>query len=104
MIYGYCPICGAKGKSRERRINGDDRCENDHVYPSSTALKTPPENDTGKLIKAKDIQIGTKFKIDGEVAEIISYSKQGDEVVVLEDETGSKIWYANINDIISKII
>ncbi len=57
MSYGYCPICGAKGKSRERRINGDDRCENDHVYPSSTTLKTPPENDSQISMEQKILQL-----------------------------------------------
>lgn len=36
--YGRCPICGARGKSRERRINGNDACENGHVYPSKDAI------------------------------------------------------------------
>jgi len=38
--YGYCPICAALGKERERRANGDDRCENGHTYPSRDAKKT----------------------------------------------------------------
>ncbi len=38
--YGYCPICAAPGKERERRANGDDRCENGHTYPSRDAKKT----------------------------------------------------------------
>ena len=33
--YGYCPECGAKGVMRERRPNGNDTCENGHVYPSN---------------------------------------------------------------------
>jgi hypothetical protein len=37
--YGYCPKCGAKGVTRERRPNGDDRCENGHKYPSKDAKK-----------------------------------------------------------------
>lgn len=46
--YGYCPICGGIGRSRERRLNGDDRCENGHTYPSSksvasTLTSVPPE-------------------------------------------------------------
>lgn len=36
--YGYCPECGAPGKSRERRLNGDDKCHNGCVYPSKDAL------------------------------------------------------------------
>lgn len=36
--YGYCPICKAPGKLRERRPDGDDTCRNGHTYKSSTAL------------------------------------------------------------------
>lgn len=44
-LYGFCPVCGGLGRSRERRPNGDDRCKNGHVYPSSKAIKesTLPE-------------------------------------------------------------
>lgn len=49
-------------------------------------------------MKAKEVPIGTKYEIDGVVAEIIAYSRQGDEVVVVEDENG-KAWTVNINDI-----
>lgn len=35
--YGFCPICGANGISRERRPNGNDRCSAGHEYPSSKA-------------------------------------------------------------------
>lgn len=37
--YGYCPICNSPGVSRERRPEGNDRCENGHSYPSRSALK-----------------------------------------------------------------
>lgn len=42
--YGYCPQCGAKGIERERRKDGNDKCENGHSYPSSECLlvKPPP--------------------------------------------------------------
>jgi len=43
--YGYCPQCGAVGKRRERRPNGDDMCANLHIYPSRTAAPTPPRED-----------------------------------------------------------
>ena len=36
--YGNCPYCGAHGISRERRPNGNDECENSHVYPSRDAV------------------------------------------------------------------
>lgn len=44
--YGYCPTCGAPGKYRERRFNGDDHCENGHAYPSKSALTSPPPDTT----------------------------------------------------------
>lgn len=36
--YGYCPLCGAVGVSRERRPNGNDKCANGHTYPSLEAV------------------------------------------------------------------
>ena len=36
--YGRCPFCGAKGISRERRTNGNDRCTAGHVYKSASAV------------------------------------------------------------------
>lgn len=38
-LYGLCPICGANGITRERRLNGNDRCSAGHVYPSRDAVK-----------------------------------------------------------------
>jgi hypothetical protein len=38
-LYGRCPVCGAPGKTRERRPNGNDVCHNGHTYPSSTAIR-----------------------------------------------------------------
>jgi hypothetical protein len=40
-LYGFCPKCGARGKSRERRPNGNDTCENGHTYAISRALTNP---------------------------------------------------------------
>jgi len=42
MSLGFCPLCGAPGKLRERRLNGNDTCENGHVYASRDALTEPP--------------------------------------------------------------
>lgn len=48
--YGYCPKCGARGKLRERRPNGNDMCENKCVYPSRDAVKeAPPTPDAGSI-------------------------------------------------------
>ena len=38
--YGFCPKCSLPGVSRERRLNGNDRCQRGHVYQSSKALKS----------------------------------------------------------------
>jgi hypothetical protein len=50
----YCPQCGAPGVYRERRQNGNDRCQNDHVYPSKESQNTPKrslENELRDLIQ-----------------------------------------------------
>ena len=39
-VYGYCPVCGGAGIARERRPNGDDRCEAGHRYFSSSAISS----------------------------------------------------------------
>ena len=40
-MYGYCPMCGAKGVSRERRLNGNDLCASGHIYPSRDSTAPP---------------------------------------------------------------
>jgi hypothetical protein len=37
--YGICPKCGGNAISRERRPDGNDKCENGHVYPSKDTIK-----------------------------------------------------------------
>lgn len=34
VSYGRCPHCGGNVITRERRLNGNDTCEDGHVYPS----------------------------------------------------------------------
>lgn len=49
--YGYCPICGAKGEMRERRMGGNDTCGNGHNYKSSEAVQqAAPSQGAGELI------------------------------------------------------
>lgn len=65
MSYGYCSKCGARGVSRERRINGNDTCENGCVYPSSESVHKKPmtlRNDITKAICTTDIELGTGIK------------------------------------------
>ena len=40
--YGFCPRCGCKGKTRERRPHGNDSCFSGHVYRSTEALAARP--------------------------------------------------------------
>lgn len=36
--YGWCPRCGMRGQSRERRPDGNDRCVAGHQYPSRDSV------------------------------------------------------------------
>lgn len=47
-IFGYCPKCNGRGITRERRLDGNDRCENGHVYPSRDALVSKDDFQLGK--------------------------------------------------------
>lgn len=40
-MYGYCPRCGSPVEMRERRPNGNDRCQNQHTYPSIESVVAP---------------------------------------------------------------
>lgn len=47
-VYGLCPICMAEGHEiagvwRERRFNGNDKCDKGHVYPSRDSLFEVPD-------------------------------------------------------------
>ncbi len=44
-VYGYCPVCGAKGTSRERHPDGNTTCVNGHKYKSRDTLSTPPHQE-----------------------------------------------------------
>lgn len=37
--YGICPICGSEVIMRERRKDGNDKCEKGHYYPSKDTIK-----------------------------------------------------------------
>lgn len=50
-VYGHCPRCGAPGKSRERRPNGNDTCERGCLYPSATSTNMPRPPVTPPLAK-----------------------------------------------------
>lgn len=62
--------------------------------------KSIDKQPVSKDLKARDVPLGTKVYMPdhGLDVEIIAYSKQGDQVVVLEDEDGD-IYAKNINDV-----
>jgi NADH:ubiquinone oxidoreductase subunit D len=65
-------------------------------------LNTALKNDEKKLdLKARDVPLGTvvcSLYDPSEKYKIIAYSKQGDQVVVIEDEDGN-VDTKNINDL-----
>ncbi len=69
-VYGYCPQCGGMGMSRERRLNGNDRCENGHSYPSSTAVTNPL------------LPVAPERTADTERAAVVAWLRRGDECCV----------------------
>ena len=112
-FYGYCPHCGAPGKTRERRPNGNDTCENGHVYPSSAALKEPPPRDISFEHYKKFVIAGIEMDPDtfrdrlmlagmglgGEAGEVCDHAKKvafhGKEMDrnKLVIEMGDVLWY-----------
>ena len=65
-VYGYRPECGAPGIQRERRMNGDDKCENGHTYPSRLAVPNK---------QGEKMSVRAKFKVDS-----IEMSKSGADI------------------------
>lgn len=55
--YGYCPVCGAKGVSTERRINGNTTCENGHTKPRAS-FNTPTDKEQVEIEVGKDAKVG----------------------------------------------
>lgn len=62
-IYGFCPVCNHPGQYRERRPNGNDCCQNGHIYPSKSAIQSgetiaidanPPINRDDEIIKLNE--------------------------------------------------
>ena len=68
LPYGTCPKCGSPGVSRERRPNGNDKCERGHSYPSSTAsarvVKKVVPDGTKLAVAMSALKAGDKFTLD----------------------------------------
>lgn len=58
VVYGHCPVCGAPGRARERRLGGNDICERGCVYPSAKAVggvaePSGPSSPDGSIVYAE---------------------------------------------------
>ncbi len=53
--YGFCPTCGAPGRTRERRPNGNDTCENGHSYPSAKSVTAPVDRSARELVSGAPV-------------------------------------------------
>lgn len=93
--YAKCETCGetfliAKAGEYINRSN-----EFEYALEYLSGLEEPPQ----PTVLAKEIPLGTKYLLRNEEVEIIAYSRQGDQVVVIENAEG-KVWCENINDVI----
>ncbi len=75
--FGFCPVCGEPGVSRERRPNGNDICTNNHTYLSVHAV-FPPVQPIGtstleNLIQELD---GVSAKLKKHVADMKAVSER----------------------------
>jgi hypothetical protein len=68
--YGRCPKCGSLGVMRERRPNGNDTCNEGHVYPSKDAVYAKTGVAKAPVIPAwmdeKALEIAKRFVYIGE--------------------------------------
>lgn len=76
--YGYCPLCNAKGITRERRPNGYDHCANGHGYSSSKYRRKPigyfcPISSCGSIRVLTDHREGNGTCGRGHVHEIAAF-------------------------------
>ncbi len=67
----YCPQCSAVVVLRERRPNGNDRCDNGHEYPSKLSRKACPRDTDGDgncgnptCVHCRQKQYGLKKVVD----------------------------------------
>ena len=77
-VYGFCPTCYKPGITRERRIDGNDRCEAGHTYKSALALSAHHVS----WVLAKDAEIE---RLKAELGKrCIAHGKMSATIVALE--------------------
>ncbi len=111
-VYGFCPVCGAPGETRERRANGNDTCENGHTYPSKDAIMEKP-TDKGKFIKPvsdiKKVHVGVVLdrsssmsSISGEIVD--SFNEQLKKLVEKSKEIDTNISLVTFSTVVDPIV
>lgn len=68
MSYGRCVTCGAPGKTRERRPNGNTTCENGHTH-SSAAF------DRHAASARKSVGLGFEDSFNGNTDQLLGSAK-----------------------------
>jgi hypothetical protein len=67
-VYGFCPLCGSPGFSRERRPDGDDKCSKGHHYPSKNSVNREclfiSEDGSSEHTTISKLKIGDRFTLN----------------------------------------
>jgi hypothetical protein len=86
-VYGHCPVCGAKGVTRERRPDGDDRCANGHTYKSIHATTPSAQRQWVGLTDIEKLsvcRVGPVYAPDGVVTRTpVQYRKELEGVALM---------------------
>jgi len=93
--YAQCEACGETFLIAK----ADDYIKRSKDFEDALDYLSDLEEPPPPTVLAKEIPLGSKYFLKNEEVEIIAYSKQGDQVVVVENREG-KVWCENINDII----
>jgi hypothetical protein len=68
FVFGFCPLCGAPGSSRERRQDGNDKCTKGHGYPSKNSVNREciifHEDGSSEHTIISKLKIGDKFTLN----------------------------------------
>jgi ssDNA-binding Zn-finger/Zn-ribbon topoisomerase 1 len=87
--YGNCPECGAAGKMREKRPNGNDICENGHKYASASAVyaKTQTTARVENVVEGACPSCGTQMRLSSANGIPVHVCMQHSVVMPLRDPT-----------------
>jgi len=112
--YGYCPVCGGKGVSRDRAYrDGNTRCVNGHEYASEKSLKTAEEFKDSGLSTTSGEQGGFVTEPAKVIAEPIQKAAENParpvvsvksvEIIEPEDDDDDDPWLEKTNSLIDSL-